>query len=305
MLALGHTMTRRVTTLIPLRTRVAILLVFLAAIVIWADERQVDPTFLHRSLADLQEKSSNLTTPTCHYKPVFGEGVPGASILKGIARFGEVTLDSGGSSQMVVHPREEQIFVILEGSGALIYQEGSVSLGKDDFIYLPPAIRYKVSASPNSRCRFVVAGFRVPEVALTRMSPKVQRANLMEVPKQTVAGHPPTVLYQLMIGDVKSTRDRIAAGQVLTSLYIMEFAPGGTNFPHHHETEEEIYLILNGSGEMVAGGGLSGIEGRYPARAGDAYFFRLNCTVGFYNGEDSGKKSRILGLRSLFPFPKP
>jgi len=103
-----------------------------------------------------------------------------------------------------------------------------------------------------------------------------------------------------MVGDRKSTRDKIAAGLVVTSLFVMEFAPEGTNFPHHHETEEEIYLVLDGHGEMVADGGMDGIEGRHPASAGDAYFFRLNCTVGFYNSNDS--KAHILAVRSRFPF---
>ncbi|HVN79802.1 MAG TPA: cupin domain-containing protein [Terriglobia bacterium] len=291
--------------LIPSRTRNTILLTFLAASCLWGADRQVDPTFLHCYLPDLQEKDSELSTSTCHYKPVFGEGAPGAIVLKGITRIGEVTLDSGGSSQMVVFPHEEQIFVILEGSCVLINRDGEVSLRKDDFLYLPPDIHYKLSVSSGSPCHFLVAGFRIPAGTVTPFSTKVLRANLEEVPKQTVAGHPPTVLYQLMIGDVKSTRDRIAAGHVLTSLYIMEFAPGGTNSPHHHETEEEFYLVLEGNGEMVAGGGLTGIEGRYPVKAGDAYFFRLNCTVGFYNNDDPVKKSRILGIRSLFPFSKP
>jgi len=105
------------------------------------------------------------------------------------------------------------------------------------------------------------------------------------------------------MGDVTSKRDRIAAAHVLTSLFIMEFTPGGTNFPHHHEREEEIYLLLEGTGEMVAGGGMDGIEGRHPAKAGDAYFFRLNCTVGFYSSNAPGAgKARILAVRSLFPF---
>jgi uncharacterized cupin superfamily protein len=91
---------------------------------------------------------------------------------------------------------------------------------------------------------------------------------------------------------------------VLTSLFIMEFLPGGTNWPHHHDREEEIYLVLQGKGQMVAGGGEDGIEGRHPAQAGDAYFFRLNCTVGFYADESaSGEKARILAVRSLYPFP--
>ena len=92
------------------------------------------------------------------------------------------------------------------------------------------------------------------------------------------------------------------SGEVLTSLFIMEFAPGGTNFPHHHDQEEEIYLVLDGSGEMVAGGGADGIEGRHPARTGDAYFFRLNCTVGFSSARDTGTKARILAVRSRYPF---
>ena len=76
------------------------------------------------------------------------------------------------------------------------------------------------------------------------------------------------------------------------------------NDPHHHETEEEIYLVLDGSGDMVAGGGMDGVEGRHPARAGDAYFFRLNCTVGFYSSSDSSVKARILAVRSRYPFGK-
>ena len=122
-------------------------------------------------------------------------------------------------------------------------------------------------------------------------------------PKQVVGNHPPSTLYQLLMGDTKSRRDRIAAGHVLTSLFIMEIAPGGTNSPHHHEREEEIYLLLEGEGEMVAGGGMDGVEGKHPAKAGDAYFFRLNCTVGFYNSNAPGAKTaRILAVRSLFPF---
>ena len=98
----------------------------------------------------------------------------------------------------------------------------------------------------------------------------------------------------------RSTRDKIAAGHVLTSLFIMEITPGGTNFPHHHDREEEIYLLLEGTGDMVAGGGTNGVEGRYPSKPGDAYFFRLNSTVGFYN--TGATKARVLAVRSLYPF---
>ena len=119
------------------------------------------------------------------------------------------------------------------------------------------------------------------------------------MPTGLVNRHPASTLYRLLMGDVESKRDRLAAGHVLTSLFLMEIAPGGTNFPHHHEREEEIYLVLSGHGEMVAGGGMDGLEGKHPAKAGDAYFFRLNCTVGYYSAPNV--KSRILAVRSWYP----
>jgi mannose-6-phosphate isomerase-like protein (cupin superfamily) len=151
--------------------------------------------------------------------------------------------------------------------------------------------------------RIIAMGFKIPAgVSVTRPA-KLDIANIDEVKKQVVGNHPPSTLYQLMMGDTKSTRDRIAAAHVLTSLFIMEFTPGGTNFPHHHDREEEIYLVLDGHGEMVAGSGMDGVEGRFPAKAGDAYFFRLNATVGFYARQKEGEpKSRVLAVRSLYPF---
>ncbi len=106
------------------------------------------------------------------------------------------------------------------------------------------------------------------------------------------------------MGTTASTRDKLSAASQMVSLFIMDFAPGGTNIPHHHEMEEEIYYILRGHGDMVAGGGADGNEGRYPARQGDAYFIRLNTTVGFYSGSQSGDHDLVLAVRSRFPFPQ-
>ena len=39
-----------------------------------APERRVDPTFLYRSLSDVEAKSSDVTTPSCRYRPLFGDG---------------------------------------------------------------------------------------------------------------------------------------------------------------------------------------------------------------------------------------
>jgi mannose-6-phosphate isomerase-like protein (cupin superfamily) len=267
-----------------------------------AAERAIDPTFLHRSVSDLAEKAVDLSTPTCRYKPIFGLGDPGSRIVKGIARFGEVKIDPQGKSAETTCPNEEQVYLFLEGSGTLSYGEERIDVEKDDFMYVAPGVRRWIGNSKDGPCRLIVMGFRIAARNQATAPSKLLKANLREVKKQTVAGHPSSVLYQLLMGDAKSTRDKIAAGRVLTSLFIMHFAPGGTNFPHHHEREEEIYLVLEGQGEMVAGGGTTGVEGRHPAKAGDAYFFRLNCTVGFYDRSARGEQSRILAVRSLFPF---
>jgi mannose-6-phosphate isomerase-like protein (cupin superfamily) len=281
-------------------TRLAFSLLMAATLL--GAERTVDPTFLHRYVPDLAVKPADVSTPTCHYKPIFGEGDSVTSIVKGIARYGEMIVEPKGACALASYPAEEQVYVILEGSGVLSYGAEKVPVRRNDFMYLPAGIRHGISNPADMPCRVIVMGFRIPG-GKPGPARKLLRANIDEVGKQTVQGHPPSVLYQLLMGDTKSTRDKIAAGQRLTSLFIMEFAPGGTNFPHHHETEEEIYLVLGGHGEMVAGGGMDGIEGRHPAKAGDAYFFRLNCTVGFYNSNDPGAKTRILAVRSLFPGP--
>ena len=46
---------------------------------------------------------------------------------------------------------------------------------------------------------------------------------------------------------------------------------------------------------MVAGGGTDGIEGRHPAKAGDAYYFRSNCTVEFLQPEQTRRKGSHSG----------
>ncbi len=39
-----------------------------------AQDRPVDPTWLHRYVPDLAEAKADLTSATCHYRPIFGEG---------------------------------------------------------------------------------------------------------------------------------------------------------------------------------------------------------------------------------------
>src|SRR4051812_47432817 len=97
------------------------------------EERKIDPTFLHRSMAGAKEAPSDITAPGCHYKPLFADAVPGS----GVARFAIVTLDAGASCKSVSYPGEDQIYVVLNGSGAASYGGEQVALAKEDFLVLP------------------------------------------------------------------------------------------------------------------------------------------------------------------------
>lgn len=264
--------------------------------------RKVDATWLHRYVPKLNETKSDLASETCHYKPIFDAADPGAQILRSVSRFAELSVDAGGRCQTPVRDREEEIDFVLKGAGTLRSGDEDHPIRTNDFTYLAPGARHSISNNSSQPLRVLVMSFKIPK--RTAISPPPQHArviNLDDVKEETVSGHPDSVLYKLMVGPRGATRDSIDDAYVVTSLFWMDFAPGGTNFPHHHETAEEIYLVIDGQGEMVAGSGMDGIEGRYPAKPGDAYYFRPNCTVGFYNQNKPGAKAYILAVRSRIP----
>ncbi|MBI5280954.1 MAG: cupin domain-containing protein [Candidatus Solibacter usitatus] len=265
-----------------------------------------DPTFLRRNAAGVAPQPDDLTNGArgASYRPLFGAGDSQARFLKSIARYGELTVDAGGSSAIVSYPAEEQVYFILSGAGAVTCEGTSVAVKANDFLYLPPGSHHGVTGGPTDPLRLLVMGFRIPKGEALPPAPRLMIANAADVPLQELAGHGPTTKFKLLMGTTQSTRDKLPAASQMVSLFLMEFAPGGTNIPHHHEMEEEIYFVLRGSGEMVAGGGADGNEGRHPTRQGDAWFLRLNTTVGFYSGaRPGGEHDLVLAVRSSFPFP--
>jgi mannose-6-phosphate isomerase-like protein (cupin superfamily) len=277
----------------------ALLIGIFCAPLLHANDRKIDPTFLYRDTSAVGEKKSDITTKTCHYRALFGQGDSDTSVVVGVARYGEAVIDPNGVCSLVQYPDEDQVYVVLEGAGSVKYGDAIVSLKNEDYLYIPSTIAHALSNKSDMPLTVIIMGFRTKGFEKTQPPPQPLKANIEDVPTTTVSGHPDSTRYRLLMGDVDSKRDHIAAGRVLTSLFLMEIAPGGTNFPHHHEREEEIYLVLSGHGVMVAGSGMDGIAGRHPAKAGDAYFFRLNCTVGYYSA--ANVKSRILAVRSWYP----
>ncbi len=267
-------------------------------------ERKVEPTWLYREVSTLPEKHIDLSSESCHYTAIFGEGDAESKVPKSVARFGELTVAPNGNCQMVEYPREEELYFVLGGSGMFHYGEQSHSLTPNDFVYVPPTVRHSVSNPSSQPLRVVVTSVRIPQDTPLAPPAALAVANLGELKEETVEGHPNSVLYKLLIGPRTAARDRINATYSVADFFLMDFAPGGTNTPHHHEVAEEIYLVLDGEGQMAAGGGMDGVEGLHHAKAGDAYYFRPNCTVGFYNQKASAAKAHILAVRVFVPMPK-
>jgi mannose-6-phosphate isomerase-like protein (cupin superfamily) len=266
-----------------------------------AQEWKVDPTWLHRYVPGIAPKSDS-AFPSCHYQPIFGEGDSENRSLYTVTRFAEVTVDPHGACQSAQYEHQEEIYFVLKGKAELHYAEKTYVLRTNDFTYLPPGLTHSVANNSDQELRALVMGFKIPSsVSITPPSKDPTIVNLDNVKEETVEGHPTSVLYKLLLGPRSGKRDAIDDAYVVNSFFWMDFAPGGTNFPHHHETAEEIYLVIDGEGEMVAGSGMDGIEGRYEAKAGDAYYFRPNCTVGFYNQNKPGAKAHILAVRARIP----
>jgi mannose-6-phosphate isomerase-like protein (cupin superfamily) len=265
-----------------------------------AQDRKVDPTWLHR-----RAPAESLSSGVCHYTPIFGDGDSDNRILRTVTRFGELTLDAQGNCQSALYEREEEIYFVMEGAGVLHYADQTHPVRTNDFTYLAPGVKHSIANNSEKKLRILVMGFKISaRLSIAAPPPHPTILNMDNVKEETVDGHPTSVLYKLLVGPRGAKRDAIDDAYAVTSFFWMDFAPGGTNFPHHHEYAEEIYIVLDGQGEMAAGSGTDGIEGRYPAQAGDAYYFRPNCTVGFYNQNKVGAKAHILAVRSPIPPPQ-
>lgn len=258
--------------------------------------------YLRRSLSTISEVRMDVSTQTAHYKPMFGAGDDSSAIIKGVNRYGYLTIDSGGSSNIVKYSDEELVLYVFDGTGILQYNKEKMPVSKDDFIYIPVGTKYGFSNPRERTLSVMVMGFKIMPGTIIKATTRLMIANAYEVPFQILGSHGPTTQFQLLMGTTESIRDRLAAASQVNSLFVMDFAASGTNIPHRHDKEEEIYFILRGQGEIVAGETTEGKELRHPSKEGDAYFFSPKTLIGFYSGNKEGEEhARILAVRFKYP----
>ena len=158
-----------------------------------------DPTFLRRFIPDVQPQADELTAggTGASYRAAFGIGDPQAKQLKGIARYGELTVAAGGTSALVSYPAEEQIYYILQGNGTLLYEDQKAPVKKDDFMYLPAGVKHGMANASNQPVRLLVMGFKIPAGTKLAPTPHLMLDNAADVNLVPVQGHGPTALFKL------------------------------------------------------------------------------------------------------------
>ena len=169
---------------------VALLLGSFCVPLLRANDRKIDPTFLYRDTSAGLEKKSDITTNTCHYRALFGQGDSDTSVVVGVARYGEAVIDPNGVCGLVQYPDEDQVYVVLEGTGSVKYGDAIVSLKKEDYLYIPSTIAHALSNNSDLPLTVVVMGFRTKGFEKTQPPPHPLKANIEDVPTTTVSGHP-------------------------------------------------------------------------------------------------------------------
>jgi hypothetical protein len=165
---------------------------------LYADEHKIDPTFLYRDTSAVKASNSDLTTPGCHYKPLFGQGDSDTSIVVGVARYGEAVLDPHGACATVQYPGEDQVYIVLDGKGTVNYGNEIVPLDKEDYLYLPATVPHTLRNGSGSPLVVVVMGFRTQGFEKSQPPSHPLKANIEDVPTGLVSGHPSSTLYRLL-----------------------------------------------------------------------------------------------------------
>jgi uncharacterized RmlC-like cupin family protein len=145
-----------------------------------AQEQRLEPTWLYRDVSVLHDHETDLTSQSCHYIPIFGDGDVESRFPQSVVRFGELTVDAKGVCQTVAYSSQEELYFVRDGSGVLRYGDQSHTLAPNDFTYVPPTVRHSVSNPSNQPLRLVITTARIPVDTPISQPAKLVVANLRD-----------------------------------------------------------------------------------------------------------------------------
>lgn len=81
--------------------------------------------------------------------------------------------------------------------------------------------------------------------------------------------------------------------KAFTAFWKMRIKPGGTNQPHTHQDQEQIYMVLQGSSTVMVG------DERKLAKAGDVIYLPASITHAVFN--ETKKPCVIVAVGARMP----
>lgn len=110
----------------------------------------------------------------------------------------------------------------------------------------------------------------------------IEKVNFNKIPKKPINEiHGEKVLYQI----VWRFTPKAAMLKSFKGIARLTVPPGETNQIHNHPKEEQLYIVLSGSGEIQVG------DEKTEVKPGDVIYLPPNITHGFFN---TGKTDSVI-----------
>ncbi len=170
-----------------------------------------------------------------------------------------VCYEPGQATATHHHPVQDEIWVVLEGRGEIWVGDERLAVQRSSLILIPAGIRHGLQAAPDSRLVLLF----VKSPGITEAEPGSTAAALAAasaLPWEGGTRMRSFVLDDLVEYDPKlRVRKPILKVPTLVS-EIVCYEPGQATATHHHPVQDELWLVLEGRGEIWVGDARRAVE---------------------------------------------